>query len=153
LTALKRYVVNAHEHATAVRRGGRMTTLSLDFEEAERTYTLDRRNDDTPERLFHRKWAITALDRALHRLREDHRQAGKSAVADHLFPYLTESGGLPTYGAVAAQLGVTESAVKVAVHRLRQRLGAILRLEVATTVATADEVEDEVRELIRAVSV
>jgi hypothetical protein len=51
LTALKRYVVNAHEHATAVRRGGRMTTLSLDFEEAERTYTLDRRNDDTPARI------------------------------------------------------------------------------------------------------
>ena len=152
LTALKRYVINEHEHAAAARRGGGSTMLPLDFEEAERTYARDRRNDDTPERVFDRKWATIALDRAVRRLRDEHRHADKRAIADQLLPYLTDTGGLPAYSEVAAALGLTESAVKVAVHRLRQRLGAILRLEVAETVATASEVDDEVRALIRAVS-
>jgi RNA polymerase sigma factor (sigma-70 family) len=152
LTALKRYVVNEHERAAAVRRGGRHVRLSLDFEEAERTYALDRRNDDTPERVFARKWAVITLDRALQRLREECHQAGKSSVADVLLPYLTNTGELPAYRAVAAQLEMTEGAVKVAVHRLRQRLSAILRLEIGETVLRADEVDDEMRELLRAVS-
>jgi RNA polymerase sigma-70 factor (ECF subfamily) len=152
LTALKRYVINEHEHAVAVRRGGGSIILPLDFEEAERTYARDRRNDDTPERAFDRKWATIALDRAVRRLRDEHRHADKRAIAERLLPYLTEAGGLPAYSEVAAQLGLTEPAVKVAVHRLRQRLGAILRLEVAETVATASDVDDEVRALIRAVS-
>ncbi len=152
LTALKRYVINEHEHAAAARRGGGSTMLPLGFEEAERTYARDRRNDDTPERMFDRKWATIALDRAVRRLRDEHRHADKRAIADQLLPYLTDTGGLPAYSEVAAALGLTESAVKVAVHRLRQRLGAILRLEVAETVATVSEVDDEVRALIRAVS-
>ena len=102
--------------------------------------------------MFDRKWATITLDRALRRLRDEHRQANKSAIAEHLMPYLTDIGGLPAYSDVAAQLGLTEAAVKVAVHRLRQRLGAILRLEVAETVDTGRDVDDEVRELIRAVS-
>lgn len=152
LTALKRYVINEHHHATAARRGGGAISLPLDFDEAERTYALEHAQDATPEQVFDRKWATITLDRAVRRLREEHRQANKSAVADRLLPYLTDTGGLPSYGDVAAQLGLTEAAVKVTVHRLRQRLGAILRLEVAETVETAREVDDEVRELIRAVS-
>lgn len=152
LTALKRYVINEHEHSAAARRGGGLHTIPLDFEEAERTYVTDRRNDDTPERVFDRKWATITLDRAVRRLREEHRQAEKGAIADQLLPYLTDTGGLPSYREAAAQLGLSEAAVKVAVHRLRQRLGAILRLEVADTVASAHEVDDEVRELIRAIS-
>ena len=69
-----------------------------------------------------------------------------------LLPYLTESGDLPAYNEVARTLGLTEGAVKVAVHRLRRRFGAILRLEIADTVLAPEDVEDEVRELIRAVS-
>jgi RNA polymerase sigma-70 factor (ECF subfamily) len=153
LTALKRYVINEQERATAARRGGRLAHLTLDFEDAERTYALERRNQDTPERVFDRKWAAITLDRALRRLREECYLAGKSAEADALLPYLTDIGELPTYRAVAAELELTEGAVKVAVHRLRQRFGAILRLEVEETVLKPDEVEDEMRELIRAVSV
>jgi RNA polymerase sigma factor (sigma-70 family) len=152
LTALKRYAINEHEHAAAARRGGGSTTLPLDFQEAERTYARDRRNDDTPERVFDRKWATIALDRAVRRLRDEHRHPDKRAIADRLLPYLTDAAGLPAYREVAAQLGISEPAVKVAVHRLRQRLGVILRLEVAETVANASDVDDEVRALIRAVS-
>ena len=152
LTALKRYAINDHEHDTAVRRGGRHIRLAIDFDEAERTYALDRRDDETPERVFDRKWAAIVIERALQRLRNESHAAGKAAVTDLLLPYLTDIGGLPAYRAVAADLGLTEGAIKVAVHRLRQRFGAILRLEIGETVLTPDEVDEEMRELIRAVS-
>ena len=152
LTALKRYVINEHERAASVGRGGRHVHLALDFEDAERTYMLERRNEETPERVFDRKWAAITLDRTLQRLREECERAGKTAESNALLPYLTETGNLPAYKDVAAELGLTEGAVKVAVHRLRQQFGAILRLEVGETVAEPEDVEDEMRELIRAVS-
>jgi len=152
LTALKRYVINEYERETSARRGGRHVRLSLDFEEAERTYSLERRHDDTPERAFDRKWAAIALDRGLQRLREECRSAGKGRLADVLLPYLTDAGDLPSYREAAAELQLTEGAVKVAVHRLRQRFGAILRLEIGETVLQPEEIEDEMRELLRVVS-
>ncbi len=152
LTALKRYVSNERERESAVRRGGRHEHLPLDFEDAERMYALERRTEDTPERAFDRKWAAIALDRAMHRLRAECAGQGKEAEAAALLPYLT-SGDLPPYKAVAATVGMTEGAVKVAVHRLRQRFGSILRLEVEETVTSPEDVDDEIRALIRAVSV
>ena len=152
LTALKRFVINEHERIASARRGGQHVHLALDFEDAERTYALERRNDDTPDRVFDRKWAAITLDRALQRLRDDCDRAGKGTEATALLPYLTESSELPAYKTVAAELGLTEGAVKVAVHRLRQRFGAMLRVEIGETVMAPDDVEDEMRELIRAVS-
>ena len=152
LSALQHYVINEHERATTVKRGGRLQRLSLDFEEAERTYVLEARNDASPDRVFNRKWAAISLDRALLRLHDECLAAGKGALADALLPYLTDTGDLPAYRIVAEQLGLTEGATKVAVHRLRQRFGAILRLEIAETVLAPADVDDEVRELIRALS-
>ena len=153
LTALKRYVINEYEREAAAQRGGRHVHVALDFEDAERTYALERRNEDTPERVFDRKWAAITLDRALRRLRKEFDRDGKGAEADALLPYLTETSVLPAYKEVGARLGLTEGAVKVAVHRLRQRFGVALRLEVGETVVEPGDVEDEMRELIRAVSV
>jgi RNA polymerase sigma factor (sigma-70 family) len=150
LTALKRYAINEHERETAVSRGGRHAHFPLDFVEAERTYAADRRDDESPDRLFDRKWAGIVLERALRRLRNECDASGKAEMATALLPYLTDSSGLASYRAVAEKLGLTEGAVKVAVHRLRQRYGAILRAEVAETVAGDQEVEAEMRELLRA---
>ena len=152
LTALKRYVINEYERESAAQRGGRHIHVALDFEDAERTYALERRNEDTPERVFDRKWAAITLDRALRRLREECHSEGKGAQADALLPYLTETSELPAYKAVGAELGLTQGAVKVAVHRLRQRFGVALRLEVGETVVEPGDVEDEMRELIHAIS-
>jgi RNA polymerase sigma factor (sigma-70 family) len=152
LSALQHYAINEHERASTVKRGGRVQRLSLDFEEVERTYVLEARHDDSPDRVFNRKWAAISLDRALGRLRDECHTLGKGALADALLPYLTETGQLPAYRTVAEQLGLTEGATKVAVHRLRQRFGAILRLEIAETVLAPADVDDEVRELIRALS-
>jgi RNA polymerase sigma factor (sigma-70 family) len=152
LSALQHYAINEHERASTVKRGGRVQRLSLDFEEVERTYVLEPRHDDSPDRVFNRKWAAISLDRALGRLRDECHTLGKGALADALLPYLTDTGQLPAYRTVAEQLGLTEGATKVAVHRLRQRFGAILRLEIAETVLAPADVDDEVRELIRALS-
>lgn len=152
LTALKRYVINEHERATAARRGGGHAHLSLDFDEAERAYASEPRTDETPDRLFDRRWAAIALDRALQRLRAEYMELGRATLADALLPYLTDTGELPSYRAAAARLAISEGAVKVAVHRMRQRYGGILRSEIAETVLGEEEVEAELRELLRAVS-
>lgn len=152
LTALKRYVINERERATSVKRGGPHLPLSLDFDTAERRDALEPRTHDTPERVFDRRWAAISLDRAVQRLRNESHESGKGALVDALVPYLTETTDLPPYSAVARTLGLSEGAVKVAVHRLRHRFGAILRLEIADTVLAPEDVDDEVRELIRAVS-
>jgi RNA polymerase sigma-70 factor (ECF subfamily) len=152
LTALERYAINEHHRAMAARRGGQHVRLALDFEEAERTYALDRGADDPPDRVFDRKWAAIAIDRAINRLRDDCRDARTATVTEALLPYLTDSGDLPAYRAVAADLGLTEGAVKVAMHRLRQRFGAALRQEISETVMSEEDVEGEMRDLIRAIS-
>ena len=152
LTALQHYVFNEHERKTTAKRGGRLQRLSLDFEDVERAYVLEARHDDSPDRVFNRKWAAITLDRALQRLRRECHASGRAALADALLPYLTDAGNLPPYRTVAEQLGISEGATKVAVHRLRQRFGTILRLEIAETVLAPADVDDEVRELIRALA-
>jgi RNA polymerase sigma factor (sigma-70 family) len=152
LTALKRYVINEYERGAAARRGGRQVHFQLDFAGAERAFAAERRHEETPDRLFDRKWAAIVLERALERLRDEYAASGKADVARALLPYLTDSTDLQPYRAVAADLELSEGAVKVAVHRLRQRYGAMLRAEVAETVAGDQEIDAELRELLRAVS-
>ena len=152
LTALKRYVINEHERGASIKRGGRYVRVTLDFEEAERTYALERRTGDTPEGLFDRKWAAIVLDRALHRVRDEYDRAGQGRLTNALLPYLTDTGELPAYADVAREHDLSEGAIKVAVHRLRHRFGVALRLEVAETVLDGDSIDDELRELLRAVS-
>jgi len=152
LTALKRYVINEHARAVTDKRGGGRAALTLDFAEAELACSADFRGDDAPDRVFDRKWAGITIDMALRRLRAEYDDTGRQALAGALLPYISEAGALAPYKTVAEQLGMTEGAVRVAVHRLRQRFGMILRDEVAQTVLDPALVDDEVRELIRAVS-
>lgn len=152
LTALKRYVINEYERSMTARRGGHEARFAVDIEQAERLCSPDRREHEAPDRIFHRQWATIVLDRALQRLRTECEQSENPAVPAALLPYLTESTGLPPYKAVASRIGLTEAAVKVAVHRLRHRYGTILRAEIAETVVDENEIEEELRDLLRAVS-
>ena len=152
LTALKRFVINEYERATAERRGGRHLHFQLDLTEAERAFAADHRQEETPDRLFDRKWAAIVLERALARLRAEYAASGKGHVAAALLPYLTDSTDLVSYRTVAVDLGISEGAVKVAVHRLRQRYGAMLRAEVAETVTGEQEVDAELRDLLKVIS-
>ncbi|HUY35733.1 MAG TPA: ECF-type sigma factor [Pirellulales bacterium] len=150
LASLRHFVANERDRARAKKRGGGRCTLSLDFPSAEKRYTLEPVDDLTPERLFERQWALELLSRVLERLQTELTAAGKAAWFDALKPLLTADSHTPPYARVAERLGQSESAVKVAVHRLRRRYRRLLRDEVAQTVADPAEIDDELRQLVAA---
>lgn len=106
----------------------------------------------TPERVFEKDWANLMLERALHRLRREFETDGKTRQFDALKACLTDGAPAEHYRELGARLGMTEAAVKSAVHRLRHRFGISLRAEIAQTVADPVEVEDELRYLFAVVS-
>ena len=148
LAALRHFVANERDRARAKKRGGGRCTLSLDFTSAERRYSLEPVDDLTPERLFERQWALELLARVLARLHDELTAAGKGAWFEALKPLLTADPHAPPYSCVAERLGMSESAVKVAVHRLRRRYRQLLHVEVAQTVADPAEIDDELRQLV-----
>jgi len=101
----------------------------------------------TPEKLFEKQWALSLLEHVLTRLRAELADQGKSALFDALKDTLTGVASVP-YAAIGVRLGMSEGAVKVAVHRLRRRYRAILEEEIAHTVASPDGIRDEIRYLL-----
>ena len=149
LTALKRFLVKEWDRAHAQKRGGTHKGISLDVRSGETRYSQEPSHDWTPERIYERRWALTLLDQVMARLRRRYVADGKGDLFDLLKAFLTGESGAPPYSEVAAGLGMTEGAVKVAAHRLRRRYRELLRSEIAQTVAHPDEVDDELR-LLRA---
>jgi len=145
LGAFKLYLSDERNRAAAQKRGGGSSALPLDLEGAEDRYRLEAEPAEAPDRLFARRWALELLAHARRRLEEE-IAAGRNPERRRLAAFLTDPDGAP-YREVAAELGMSEAAVKVAVHRLRQRYGAILREEVARTVEDPERVDDELRYL------
>lgn len=144
ITAVKRFLANEYDRARAQKRGGGQPMVSLEALEAK--YCQEPADTLTPERIFERQWALTLLDQVLARLHAEMATDSKAALFDALKGHLT--GGQTTgYAATAARLGMTEGAVKVAAHRLRQRYRELLREEIAQTVANPDEIDEEIRYL------
>ncbi len=114
LASLKHFLSNERERARAQKRGGGRTCLSLDFEDAESRYRLEPADTMTPERLFERRWALTLLDQVVSRLEQEFADAGKSELFAGLKPFLTAAPDAPSQREVAAQLKMSEGAVKVA---------------------------------------
>ena len=150
LGALNHFMSGQWERARAKKRGGGVRGLSLD--DAESRYGLEPAHEVTPEQLFERRWAMTLLERVMQNLREEHARSGKLGQFDVLKNLL--AGPLPdrSYADVGAELAMSEGAVKVAVHRLRQRYRELLSNHIADTVETEAEVEDEIRHLYAAIS-
>ena len=146
LASLKNFAANEHDRRSAMKRGGGAPIVSLEIEGAEGRFQMDPSTDETPDTLFDRQWALTLLDRVLTRLRDEtaHR---KPLQFERLKVYLTGEDPDHTYAEAAAALGMSEGAVKVAVHRLRRRFRECLREEIAETVSSAEEIEDEIRHL------
>jgi RNA polymerase sigma factor (sigma-70 family) len=151
LAALKNFLADERDRARAKKRGGDHKILSLDFENAESQYTLQPAQQLPPEKLFERSWALTVLERTMARL-QDEFGGKKRKVFDHLKVYLTADKDSIPYRQVAAGLKMTEGAVKVAVHRLRHRYRDLLRDEIAQTVATEDQIDEEIRDLFAALA-
>jgi RNA polymerase sigma-70 factor (ECF subfamily) len=152
LASLKHFLANERDHARARKRGGGRPVISLDFESAEDRYRHEPADTMTAERLFAKRWALTLLDQVLSRLQDEYVGAGNLALFERLKEFLTREKGATPYREVAEQAGMTEGAVKVAVHRLRKRYRQVLEDEIAQTVAHADDVEDELRQLFAALS-
>jgi RNA polymerase sigma-70 factor (ECF subfamily) len=152
LAAMKHFLLNEAQHRRALKRGGGQTPLSIEGDTAEGRYRREPPDTSTPEVVFDRRWALTVLDRALGRLRREAVEAGKTAEFDALKACLT--GDIPhgSYRMIGETLGLSEGAVKVAVHRLRRRFQRALRAEISETVLTDADVEKELQYLFRALT-
>lgn len=152
LASLKHFVANERKAARAKKRGGGRHVLSLDFATAEAAFLAEPADERTPERLFAQRWALLLLDRVLARLEEESNAAGQIARFQRLKCLLTAERDAPGYEQVAAELSTTEAAIKMAVHRLRKRYRELLREEIAQTVSDPADIDDELRELLSALS-
>jgi RNA polymerase sigma-70 factor (ECF subfamily) len=150
LVSVKHFLSNERDHAEAQKRGGGRRQISLDISSAETRYAAEPHDTATPEKIFERRWAFTLLERVLGRLRVEMTAAGKEELFDELKPTL--AGEQSPYAQIAERLGMTEGAVKVAAHRLRKRYRELIRDEIAQTVADGDEVDEELRDLMSALS-
>jgi RNA polymerase sigma-70 factor (ECF subfamily) len=146
LTAVKRFLAKEREAARAQKRGGGRQVAHLDGLDPEARYRLEPADTLSPERLFERQWALAVLDQVLARLQADMAAEGKALLFDALKNHLA-SGRRESYATTAVRLGMSEGAVKVAVHRLRRRYRELLQEEIRHTVASPEEIEDEIRYL------
>jgi RNA polymerase sigma factor (sigma-70 family) len=148
LTSLKHFLANEHNRAMAIKRGGGQQLIPLeDLRERERigfepTETLP------ADQIYESRWALSLLDQVLARLREEYRAAGNIRLFDRLQKSLTDEPDRLSPSETAREFGMTESAVRQASYRMRQRYRQLLREEIAHTVMAAGDIEDELRHLV-----
>ena len=153
LASLKHFLAHEHERAAALKRGGGQPILSLDQFGPEERYALEPAADAaTPDAIYDQRWALLQVENALRLLRADYASAGRAPLFDLLKDYVWGDKNALTLAEIAVQLDLTEEAVKKSVQRLRQRFRDCLRAEIAQTVATPDQIDDELRHLRAALS-
>ena len=152
LAAVGHFLSNQQDRQRAQKRGGGTTVVSLELGDAEGRYIAEPSHSITPEKIFERSWTLTLLDRVLAQMEKEYARTGKASLFAGLKRYLTGAENLVPYGIMAADLNMTEAAVKVAVHRLRRRFRDLLREQVAETVANAEEIDPEIRHLLSTLS-
>lgn len=153
LVSVKNFLANEWKGRTASKRGGQWTRVPFEPAVLERRYAAVSSEDLDPERLFDRHWALTVLDRALDRLRAQQITPGKQREFEALAPFLTsDRADGRSYREVAADLGMSDVAIRAAVHRLRHRFGLALRDEISQTVADAVAADAEVRHILSVAS-
>jgi RNA polymerase sigma factor (sigma-70 family) len=145
LTSLKFFVADEDDRRRARKRGGGMV-VPLEFSSGERRYQLEPAHDETPERIYERRWALSVLDRVVEKLRNEFVQHGRRDHFERLKVFLLGQSDAP-YAALAQELNTSEGALKVAIHRLRKRYRELFRQEIADTVADPAAVESELRHL------
>jgi RNA polymerase sigma-70 factor (ECF subfamily) len=146
LTAVSCFLANEYDRATAAKRGG--GALALPLHEAEALCGSESANPETPAHAYDRRWALTVMEQALSRLREEAQANDKLRHFDRLSPFLSREPAAGEYDAVAAELGIAAGAVRVAVLRLRRRYREVVQEVITLTVSAHEDVEDELRYLI-----
>ena len=150
LASLNHFLSNEWDRARAIKRGARLTFISVDEASPEHRSLLESIADLPAERAFEKRWATALLDEAFERLRQESAQAGRADLFDRLKLFLAGEPDHGEYAAVAEQVGWTQGSVAVAVHRLRQRYAELVREEIAHTVSEPAGVEAEMRDLFAA---
>jgi RNA polymerase sigma-70 factor (ECF subfamily) len=152
LIALKRFLANEWDKARTKKRGGTQRLISLDGLEPEQRYALEPADRLSADKLFERRWALTLLETVLKRLENEQNKAGNSAMFERLKAFLVAGGDRVPYAQVAQEVGMSEGGVKVTIHRLRGRYRQLLEEEIAQTVSSPEEIEEERRHLFRVVA-
>lgn len=153
LTALKHFLANEWDKAQAQKRGGGAAHLSLDWQTADTQFQVAATGERSPDKAFDREWALALLAKVIERLQQECAVEGRAKLFDALKLFLTaDKNQLAQTAEIAQSLGVTEGAVRVAIHRLRKRYRQLLRDEIAHTLADAALVEEEMRALFGAFS-
>jgi len=147
LGCLKNFLANEWDRAHAQKRGGDASMLPFEFDDAERWLRFEPAERDTPERIFERRWAVTVLQRGLLTLRQEYERAGQAALFERLKPLLMAEHH-ESQRALAARMGMTEGALKMAVLRLRRRYRKLIEAEIAQTVRDPADIDDEIRYLM-----
>jgi RNA polymerase sigma-70 factor (ECF subfamily) len=150
LVALKRFLANEWDREHAAKRGGFAPAVSIDQEMAESRFAAEPSHNVQPDVLYDREWATTLLGRAMAQLQEEYVASGRARLFEYVQSCLGREESALAYAEIAARLKLTEPAVKMAVHRLRARYREILRAEIANTVSTPEEIEEEIRQLFEA---
>jgi len=148
LMSLKHFLVSEHRRTVTAKRGKGQQPIPLEELAAVGRAELEPADHLSADRIYERRWALTLMEQVLRRLREEYAVAGNAELFDLLKQLLPDEPGAPSRAEIAAQLGMTENAVRQALHRFRQRYQVLLRDEIAHTVAIASDIEDELRHLI-----
>src|SRR5258708_18209818 len=152
LAALTHFLADEWDKARRLKRGGGREIISFDAASAEERYRLEPIDQLDAAKLYERRWVTTLFDRVLARLEQEFRDSGKGGLFEGLKSSLiAEDAGL-SYAELGAQLGLKEDAVKQSVHRMRRRYRELFREEIAQTVSTPGEVEDEMNHLFAVLS-
>jgi RNA polymerase sigma factor (sigma-70 family) len=145
LTSLKNFLANEWDRANRLKRGGQYQFVSWDHEVAEDRYRRDSATNLSPDALYDRSWIYALLESVMDQLKCEYEAAGKGRLHEELKVYLTGASQAPSYAEAGERLGLSQSAMKMAVLRLRKRYGQLLRNEIAQTVATPEEIDEEMR--------
>jgi RNA polymerase sigma factor (sigma-70 family) len=151
LGALKYFLADERRRAMAIKRGKGQRLIPLEELSGDERTEMEPADPVTAEQIYERRWASTVLERVLGLLKNEYSAAGNAVLFDFLKQLLPDEPGSPSQADIARQLGMTANAVRQAFHRFRQRYQSLLREEIAHTVATPGDVEDELRHLIAAV--
>src|SRR5213595_1993549 len=148
LGALKYFVADEQRRAMAIKRGKGQRLIPSEELRADERSEMEPADPLTAEMIYERRWALTVLERVINRLKDEYRAAGNTALFDALKQLLPDEPGSPSQAEIAGQLDMTENAIRQAFYRFQQRYQSLLREEIANTVATPGDIEDELRHLI-----
>lgn len=153
LAAMQNFISNARDRENAQKRGGHLKIFSFDAADAEKKHSLEATSEETPELAFEKSWALTLLTTVQEKLKDEFKDAGRLELFEQIQCFLGGSfHDTPTYAEIANRLDITESAVKVNVHRMRKQFRQLLRTEISNTISDETDIDQELEEMFRVLS-